>query len=742
VRPLTQLTAGAELARKAPDASLPRISGYAEVTSLAASLDALLTERRKREEALIEARAVAERAEQQARDAHAYLTNAIEMLPEGIVIFDAEDRFYLWNRCFQEHYRINGELTRGQRFEDRLRASLANGLHRCAIGREEEWLQERLARRALPESSYEQPFGADRWLRVTERRMPDGSTIGVRTDITDLKHREESFRSLFENSPVPMWVHDSDTFQFLAVNEAAIELYGHSREEFLSLTAHDVNVMEYKAGTGPQRRAASQYFRERNWRHVRADGTTIDVTSYSRAIEHNGRQARLVAIVDVTDRTRAEARISHLAYHDDLTGLANRARFHQRLDEAIKRSRQEGNCVGVLHIDLDRFKEVNDALGHPVGDLLLRAVADRLKTCLRGEEAVARIGGDEFAIIQDDIGGTDEAEALARRLLDALGQPYDIEGRVLAVAASVGIAIAPRDGENADMLLKFADMALYSAKSEGGRAFRAFDPEMNVRAQERRALERDLRLAVANNEFEIHYQPSVNLAANKVSGFEALVRWNHPERGIISPADFIPVAEDIGLIEKLGEWVLRQACADAAKWPQQIRVAVNLSPLQFKSPNLVPSVLAALANSGLPARQLELEITESVLLQENETNLATLHRLRGGGARIALDDFGIGYSSLSYLRMFPFDKIKVDRSFVKSLPENRECVKIIRAMVELAKSLDMDITAEGIETPQQLAHLRADGCTEGQGFLYSPARPVSEVAEMLARCERDIERAA
>jgi diguanylate cyclase (GGDEF)-like protein/PAS domain S-box-containing protein len=556
--------------------------------------------------------------------------------------------------------------------------------------------------------------------------------------LTDRRRREESFRLLFENNPVPMWVHARTTCRLLAVNDAALGLYGHGRDKFLTMTTHDLQLAEYVAENAPQR---SGMLQERNWRHVRADGSPIEVTSYSRALDYEGRAAKLVALVDVTDRKRVEARITHMAHHDDLTGLANRLLFRQCLDAAAKRSRDHGRMVGVLYIDLDNFKDINDALGHPIGDLLLRAVAARLSLCVRKDEIVARLGGDEFALIQDGIGGPGEIETVAARLIEVLGEPYDIEGRVVTVAASVGIAMAPRNGEDTESLLRYADLALYSAKADGGRTFKVFEPEMNLRLQARRALEHDLRDALANDELELHYQPSIDLASGRVAGFEALLRWSHPERGAISPVEFVPIAENIGLIDGLGEWVLRRACADAAGWPSDVRVAVNLSPLQFKSRKVLQSVLVALASSGVSARRLELEITESVLLQENEANLATLHELRALGARIALDDFGIGYSSLSYLRMFPFDKIKIDRSFVMALPDNQECVKIIRAMVELAKSLGMDTTAEGIETSEQLAHLRGLGCAEGQGFLFSRARPAREVSDMLTR-GRSSERAA
>lgn len=725
-RPLKLLTQGAEAARNAPDAALPAITGYAEVTSLAASLNALLAERRRREQALIDARATAERAEQQAREAHAYLTNAIDLLPEGIVIFDREDRFYLWNHRLTEQYAPYGRLVAGERLEDRLRASVAAGAYPTAAGREEAFIAERLALHALPESNCELPMAGDRWVRIVERRMSDGTRIGVRSDITDIKRREESFRLLFDSNPVPMWVHEQETSRILAVNDAAIKLYGYDRATFLSMKTLDFQVTEYGASATARGDGSP---RERHWRHVKADGDLLDITSYSRSLEYGGRSARLVAIVDVTERNRAEARISHLADHDALTGLANISGFRQCLEAAAKRVQERG--FAVLCLDIDNFKSVNDALGHPAGDRLLRAVASRLIPSLSEEDTLARLSGDQFALIRVGISSEAEAEAFAAKLIALLAEPFDIDGRAATVAASIGIAVAPRHGEDAETLLRYADMALYGAKADGGRVSKVFDPQMNLRLMARRAIEHDLREALADEAFELWYQPSIDLATGRTTGFEALARWNHSKRGMISPAEFIPIAEEIRLIERLGEWVIRRACADAAAWPSDVRVAVNLSPLQFKNNDLVRTVLMALASSGLPAHRLELEITESILLDDSEGNLAILHQLRGLGVRIAVDDFGIGYSSLSYLRMFPFDRIKIDRSFVMELPASSECVKIIRSMVELARSLGIDITAEGIETSEQLAELRANGCMEGQGFLFGAARSVAEIANFL-----------
>jgi diguanylate cyclase (GGDEF)-like protein len=434
---------------------------------------------------------------------------------------------------------------------------------------------------------------------------------------------------------------------------------------------------------------------------------------------------------DVTERQRAEARIHHLARHDPLTDLPNRTLLKERMDEALKQVKR-GESMAVLCMDLDRFKSVNDTLGHPVGDALLRAVADRIRALTRDVDTVARFGGDEFAVIQV---GTDQpqgATALAERLVEVLCSPFEIDEHQIVIGCSIGVAIAPSDGENADLLIKKADTALYRAKLDGRATYRFFEAGMDARAQARRSLELDLRKALINAELELHYQPLVNLDRGEVSSFEALVRWNHPARGRISPADFIPLAEETGLIVPIGEWALRQACADAATWPEHIKVAVNLSPVQFKSESLVRAVFSALTAAALAPSRLELEITETVLLQDSEATLGMLHRLRALGVRISMDDFGTGYSSLSYLRSFPFDKIKIDRSFITDIAHSDQSQAIVQAVTSLGQTLGMATTAEGVETSEQLEHLRAQGCTEVQGYFFSPAKPAREIAGLIA----------
>jgi diguanylate cyclase (GGDEF)-like protein/PAS domain S-box-containing protein len=578
--------------------------------------------------------------------------------------------------------------------------------------------------------------GAETYLNVGVAAVGDLVSATL-SDIGELKRREASFRLLFDGNPVPMWLYDPDSLRFVAVNDAAVAHYGYGRERFLHMSLPDLwPPDEWDIHRAAARGVADVYQSERTWRHLKADGSEIEVMTYARRVSFAAREAVLVAIVDVTERKQAEARIAHMAHHDALTGLPNRVLFHERLADALAHVRRAGSgaSLAVHCLDLDHFKSVNDTLGHPLGDLLLKAVAGRLRGCLGEDALVARLGGDEFAVIQPVAQGAgsapNEAGALASRLIGAISAPYDIQGHELVIGASIGIALAPGDGDAADVLLRNADMALYRAKAEGRGTSHFFEPEMDRTVQARRQLELDLRKAFANGEFELYYQPLVNLGTNAVTGFEALLRWRHSERGMVSPTEFIPLAEEIGLIVPLGEW-MREACKEAARWPADVKVAVNLSPAQFRSRGLVQAVISALAHSRLPALRLELEITESVLLGETEANLATLHQLREIGARISMDDFGTGYSSLSYLRSFPFDKIKIDRSFVRELVERPDCVAIIRAVAGLGASLGIATTAEGVETAEQLERLRREGCTEVQGFLFSPPRPACELAALM-----------
>ena len=388
---------------------------------------------------------------------------------------------------------------------------------------------------------------------------------------------------------------------------------------------------------------------------------------------------------DVTERRRSEDRIAYLARHDTLTGLPNRMLFREFMEGALARVRR-GEMLALHCVDLDQFKGINDALGHVAGDALLMQVAARIRRCVRETDLIARFGGDEFAVVQVGLQGPQEPGILATRIVRELSQPYDFDGPLAPISASIGIAMAPADGTDTDQLLRKADIAMYRAKADGRRTFRIFEPEMDAAVQARRLLALDLERALKNEEFELFYQPVVNIATEEVTGFEALLRWRHPERGLVLPSEFIPIAEEKGLILDVGEWALRRACQDAASWPANLTVAVNLSPLQLRSRKLVRTIVHALAESGLPVRRLELEITESVLLQENKEAAANLGQLKSLGVAIAMDDFGTGYSSLSSLHRFPFDKIKIDRSFVTDLSEGSGAIAIVRAVTSLANS--------------------------------------------------------
>jgi diguanylate cyclase (GGDEF)-like protein len=439
----------------------------------------------------------------------------------------------------------------------------------------------------------------------------------------------------------------------------------------------------------------------------------------------------VVLYTDISSLKQRESQILHLAYHDALTGLPNRTLFRQRIEEALANARARDTSVAVLCIDIDYFKNVNDSIGHAGGDALLHDLGARLRACFRDIDTIARLGGDEFGVVLVDLNRAETATKVAWRLLDVGNQPFDFHGQQVITGISIGVACSLTDGLDADKLIKNADLALYRAKADGRGTFRFFQAEMDAIAQARRALEIDLRLAVGKQQLELYYQPQISMNGNEVVAFEALVRWHHPKRGLIPPADFIPLAEETGIIVRLGEWVLRQACTDARSWPERIRVSVNFSPAQFKTRDLLQLVTRVLDETGLPPSRLEIEITESLLLRDGESNLNTLRSLKHLGIRISMDDFGTGYSSLSNLRSFPFDKIKIDRSFVHDIERSSEAAAIVHAVIGLGQSLGMSTCAEGVETRQQLVYLREEGCNEVQGYYYSEPKPVNEITQML-----------
>jgi diguanylate cyclase (GGDEF)-like protein len=517
-------------------------------------------------------------------------------------------------------------------------------------------------------------------------------------------------------------------------NERYMEMYGLSHEIVKPGSSY-LELLQHRAAIGNLNAAPQKYHDDLlaelakgkvvRWIGDCGDGREISVTN--KPMPGGG---WVSTHEDTTERRHAEAKISHMAMHDGLTDLANRHLFNEEIAICLKHLAR-GQQFALLCLDLDRFKNVNDTLGHPLGDKLLQQVAGRLRLCIREYDTVARLGGDEFAILQRGVAEPVDARALSERVVEALGRPFDLDGHQVAIGVSIGVALAPTDATDGAELLRAADLALLRAKSDGRGTYRFFEPALDGRIQARQAMERDLRKALMNDEFVMHYQPLVNLQSGQISALEALIRWEHPEHGTLLPADFIAFAEESALILQIGEWALRQACKDAATWPSAISVTVNLSPLQFKDLDLCQTVIDALARSGLSASRLELEITETALLRNQGPTLESVRRLRALGVRIAMDDFGTGHSSLRTLRKFPFDRIKIHECFVHDLSSEHDSRAIIRAVVQLAASLGLKTTAEGVETQGELDYLKRVGCTAAQGYLFSRAVPASEVHALL-----------
>jgi diguanylate cyclase (GGDEF)-like protein len=538
--------------------------------------------------------------------------------------------------------------------------------------------------------------------------------------------------TVLNNMSQGVLLFDSET-RLVFCNQRYIEMYG-LLSDFVQPGCKLSSLLDHRIATGTFSGNPEEYI-ERLMAEMAEGKTTSSVSKSSDgrvfSIVNKPLAGRgwLATHEDITERHRAQEQIAHMARHDALTDLPNRVMLRERLEHELRRVKR-GESLAVLCLDLDHFKSVNDTLGHPIGDELLKIVADRLRRCIREPDTIARLGGDEFAIIMTAMTQPTDAVALSRRIRESITKPYNIGGHQIVIDVSIGISVSPADASESDELLKNADLALYGVKADGRGNYRFFEPEMDARMKARRELEMDLRRALADGEFELYYQPLVNLQSNEITGFEALLRWTHPVRGLISPAEFIPIAEETGLIVPLGEWVLRKACNETASWPEHFKIAVNLSPAQLKGRNLVPLVVNALAASGLAPARLQLEITESVLMQNTFATLNTLNQLRELGVEIALDDFGTGYSSLSYLRSFPFDKIKIDRSFINDLANGAEPLALVRAIAGLANGLSIISTAEGVETQDQLEKLQAVGCTEMQGYLFSHARPAEEIVRL------------
>ena len=532
--------------------------------------------------------------------------------------------------------------------------------------------------------------------------------------------------TIVSNIPSCVIVEDAVSREILLINSKAEQLLGGSERDFVGKKLAECmtdEMSEYfmQLSDAAQRKQGMQ----RNERLLASPLGDRIISASASIIRGNDEHRNYVLLIadDVTDQRAADARIHHMAHHDNLTSLPNRVLFSQRLTEALREDRDARRVTATLCLDLDNFKNVNDALGHQVGDDLLRTVAARLRGVLREQDTLARNGGDEFAIVLPGLRGGEEAELVAGRLIDVIRPPFSVDGHTLSVGLSIGISLAERGTSTPDQLLRCADMALYEAKRNGRNRFEHFTHQMGEQAEKRRLIENDLREAITRRQLKLYYQPITNNQHREIVGYEALMRWHHPKKGMIMPMDFIPIAEETGLIHSLGAYALHEACREAAGWAGGQSVAVNLSPLQFKNSALVSVVEAALRDSGLAPARLEVEITESVLLDNNSVNIETLQKLKALGVRIALDDFGTGYSSLSYLRSFPFDKIKIDKSFINDMKDSREALAIIRAITGMSRSLDIQITAEGVESNEQFERLKEEGCTLFQGYYFGRPQP-------------------
>jgi diguanylate cyclase (GGDEF)-like protein len=680
------------------------------------------------------------------------LDAALQAIPYGFCVWSPAFELVLWNQHYLDIYGFSPRrMYKGMSLEEIVTMSAEIGNHPDQSPAEflGNYKSELLANRSGLRSKVRELIAGGRILETAHVYSPGLGWVVTHEDVTDaiasteivqrrkldLERQNLRFDAAVNNISQGLSMHDAQG-RLVITNEPYQRIYNLPQHLLLPGTELDA-ILDYLCSAGMTTQDGD-FEAYRRWRKA-----LISKREYGKAFHQFAGRTILMQShpmkdggwvsthEDITEQRQQEERIRHMARHDALTGLPNRVQFIEAL-EATEAAIARGECIAVLYVDLDHFKQVNDSLGHSIGDKLLQHVASRLKTATREGDLLARLGGDEFALLLR--GGVSPADAagVSERIVTAIGRPFLVDEHHLVIGASVGIALAPADGDAGETLMKNADLALYKAKTDGRSTYHFFETGMDAAIQKRRAIEAGLRLALGRDEFRLVFQPLVGLAENRITCFEALLRWDPPGRTTVSPADFIPIAEETGLIVSIGEWVLREACRTAASWPDNVRVAVNLSPAQFRSKHLYDTVMGALSESGLDPCRLELEITESLLLTDNEPTLRLLHTLRAVGIRISMDDFGTGYSSLSYLRSFPFDKIKIDRSFMRDLKTRSDSLAIVQAVIGLGHSLGMSTTAEGIETTEQLDAVRALGCNEVQGFLFSPPVAASTAADLLA----------
>jgi diguanylate cyclase (GGDEF)-like protein/PAS domain S-box-containing protein len=682
------------------------------------------------------------------------LNTALKHMAHGLCMFDNEGRLVICNDRYGDMYGLKSEQVQsGTTLRSILEARVEAGMSPEDAAH---YINTRLQEVAVGKSYYaENQLSNGRIYAVSHEPMPGGGWVATHIDITEQERAERALEqtkqfldSIIENIPVSVAVKDAVTHEYVLVNRAFESMLDVPRDELLGRTAFDILSQKDAAaiyGYDSDSTAGNGLSDYREYEIAKPKGGhSVQATRRIAVRDNNGVAKYLVTVIeDITERKKADQRIAFLAHHDALTGLANRVALNQKIEEAAARMRHRGEAFSILLLDLDRFKHVNDTMGHPAGDALLIEVAMRLKSVLRETDVLARLGGDEFAIIQaGELEQSEAAEALAGRIIDKLDEPFEIEGSDVTIGTSIGIALASEHNAVSNELLKMADLALYRAKTAGRNRYSVFTPEMSEIAATRQAIENDLRRAIQQNEFVLHYQPIIDSRSGKICSAEALIRWHHPTKGLIYPDSFIPLAEETGLIIQIGDWVLHNACAQAMAWPPDVKVAVNLSLTQFNRSNLPDIVMLALVETGLKPERLELEVTETALLESAAECLPALRQFKSLGITIVLDDFGTGYSSLSQLAKFPFDKIKIDKSFTQNMTKRSDCAAIISATLTLAKSLDIATTAEGVETVDQARILRLTGVTSLQGYLFKRPVPANEIDFNSVFCGKTIERAA
>ncbi len=678
------------------------------------------------------------------------LESTLANVPDSIALFDAEGRLQLFNRAYARLFGATADLlVPGARFEDLIRTWAERGLAPDAIGRVESWVEQRMHRFRHPPGPMERVFPDGSWWQINEHRTAEGGVVQIASDITPVKEREaalraseERFRQFAEAASDWFWEFDAEQ-RFTYVSERIRSVLGMQAERMLHNRPDDIVPDMHEQAGWPAYRdaiAARRPFRDfvvrfvahdGNERHVKVSGVPV-LDGDGALLGYRGTGT------DITERTRAEARVQHLAHHDALTGLPNRTLFHDRFRQALAQAERSGSEVAILLIDLDHFKDINDTFGHDAGDFLLCRVTERLADCIRKTDTVARMGGDEFAIVLTGLRQPADASHVAQTIVESLSEPIAFHGQNLCVGASVGVTIYPSDDTEPDLLLRNADVALYQAKENGRGGYSFFVPEMTAEIDRRRRLEHDLRLALAHDQFVLHYQPQVSLEDGRLIGFEALLRWQHPERGLIGPAAFIGLANELGLTVPIGERVLHHACLQARTWLdaglEPGRIAVNLSMAEFHRADLARTVRSVLNDTRLPASLLEIEIAEDVLIEhDSDRVLQKLTELRQLGVTFALDNFGTGYASLSYLRRFRVDRLKIDHSFVRDIGSDPDDAAIARAVINLGHSLNLEVIAEGVEGEEQASFLHLNGCDGAQGYHFAPPLPAAEATALLER---------